>query len=154
MFSSGNRVSRSLIGIHDPVQEGRRQCDPCGNGEVQFPYQRQRDDEHDRSGSDIWDRHVSSKSDFVDARSPLDGFVPFVGHGRTLEDGDERVGGAGGEDDKADQTDGDGERSVPCCEYTDVEQENRTFGQGYGEAVEDQPGHEALGTSSVNWANV
>lgn len=133
------------------MQESRGQRDASGKGEVQPPRQGQGHDEHDGSGDDVWERHGSSKGDLVDAVPAREGLVPGVGDGGALEEGRERVGDAGGDDDGARQVDAGGECSVACREDPEVEEEDGTFGQRDGEAVEDRPGHEALGTSSAVW---
>ena len=66
-----------------------------------------------------------------------------------MKNGHERVGYASGYDNKPNQVDAESESSVTCREYPDVEEKDGTFGQCYGEAVEDQPGHEALEVSST-----
>ena len=109
------------MGVHNAVQKGRCQCDPCRNGEIQPPRQRQRHDEHNYSGHHIRNRHVSFKDDLIDAFAPLDRLIPFIGNGGALKDGQERVGYAGGDDDKADQVDAGDKGFVTCREYPDVE---------------------------------
>ena len=74
-------LGRGWVRLHDSVHEGRSQCDPCGNSQVQSPRERQWHDEHDCPCNHVGNRRVSCKGDLVDAFPPLDGLVPLVGNG-------------------------------------------------------------------------
>ena len=61
-----------------------------------------------------------------------------------MKDGAENVGEAGHDDEEADEPRCNGEGAFDCGEDADVEEEDGTFGEGYGEAVDYHPGHEPL----------
>ena len=108
-------------GLHGSVQECCGQGNPRWNIEVQSPHQRYWHDEHDGPSDNVWDCHRSSKCSFINALSAVDGFVPFVGNRRTLENRHECVDYTSRDDNKADQIGSNSKGSVASGENTDVE---------------------------------
>lgn len=114
-------------GVHDPVEEGRGQCDLLLGLDCQCPYERERHGQHDEPVDDVGHAQPLRDNAEINAFPAAEALIPSESYGRALEDGDKCIRGAGYEHDEGNDKKGEGEVLHLGGEDAEVEEEDSTF---------------------------